>query len=66
MRGAHARSVFGDIPFSDAKVDRAFDTTPDASGQYLGLVVTLGERVLGSCYCSLGQSPEIPCSKEEL
>lgn len=54
MRGAHERSVFGDIPFSDAKFDRAFDNTLNASAQYIGLVVTLGERVLGSCYCSLG------------
>ncbi|WP_299681384.1 hypothetical protein [uncultured Roseobacter sp.] len=54
MRAAHEKSVFGDIPFSDAKFDRAFDNTLHASGQYLGLVVTLGDRVLGSCYCALG------------
>jgi hypothetical protein len=66
VRSAQARSVFADIPFSDAKVDRAFDTTLDASEQYLGQVVTLGERVPGSSYCSLGQSPEIPWPKEDL
>ncbi len=47
MRGAHERSVFGDLLFSDAKFDRAFEKTLDASGQQLGLVVTLGGRVLG-------------------
>ncbi|MEO9652662.1 MAG: hypothetical protein ABJ360_02645 [Roseobacter sp.] len=54
MRGAHEKSVFGDISFSDAKFDKAFDKTLEPAGQHLGLVVMLGDRVLGSCYCSLG------------
>ncbi|WP_300064688.1 hypothetical protein [uncultured Roseobacter sp.] len=36
MRAAHEKSVFGDIPFSDAKFDRAFDNTLHASGNTSG------------------------------
>ncbi|MEP2676520.1 MULTISPECIES: hypothetical protein [Roseobacteraceae] len=54
MRAAHEKSVLGDIPFSNAKFDKAFDKTLQPAGQHLGLVVMLGDRVLGSYYCSLG------------
>ncbi|MEM9309691.1 MAG: hypothetical protein AAGA74_20545 [Pseudomonadota bacterium] len=54
IRNAHEDSVFGEIPFSDAKFGKSFDKTLVAPGQHLGLVVTLNERVLGCCYCSLG------------
>ncbi|GFE49044.1 hypothetical protein So717_07970 [Roseobacter cerasinus] len=46
--------MFGDIPFSDAKFDRAFDKTLTEAEQHLGLTVSLGNRVLGCCYCSIG------------
>lgn len=53
-RSVHEKSLFGDIPFSDAKFDRAFDRTLSGSQQQLGLVVSLKGRVLGCCYCALG------------
>ncbi|MBW4707342.1 hypothetical protein KX928_06040 [Roseobacter sp. YSTF-M11] len=53
-RSVHEKSLFGDIPFSDAKFDRAFDRTLNAPEQHLGLVVALGSRVPGCCYCSIG------------
>ncbi|WP_436397732.1 hypothetical protein [Roseobacter sp. S98] len=52
-RTVHEKSLFGDIPFSEVKFDRAFDRAllvPDS----LGLVVLLNNRVLGCCYCSIG------------
>ncbi|WP_227269847.1 GNAT family N-acetyltransferase [Roseobacter weihaiensis] len=50
----HEKSLFGDIPFSDAKLNRAFDKTLKVPERHLGLVVALGSRVLGCCYCSIG------------
>ncbi|MEP2678125.1 MULTISPECIES: hypothetical protein [Roseobacteraceae] len=53
-RRVHEKSLFGDIPFSDVKLDRAFDKTLKAPERHLGLVVAFGPRVLGCCYCSIG------------
>ncbi|WP_227268742.1 hypothetical protein [Roseobacter weihaiensis] len=53
-RSVHEKNLFGDIPFSDTKFDRAFDKTLMAPERHLGLVVSLDGRLLGCCYCSLG------------
>ncbi|WP_227271570.1 GNAT family N-acetyltransferase [Roseobacter weihaiensis] len=53
-RSVHEKSLFGDIPFSDAKLNRAFDKTLKVPERHLGLVVSLDGRVLGCCYCALG------------
>ncbi|WP_299969230.1 hypothetical protein [uncultured Roseobacter sp.] len=54
-RRVHEASLFGDILFSNVKFDRFFDLAIDRnSRQHLGLAVSLDERVLGCCYCSIG------------
>ncbi|MEM6888107.1 MAG: hypothetical protein AAF636_08210 [Pseudomonadota bacterium] len=53
-RAMHEKTLFGDIPFSNAKFDRFFDQSLSTPDQHLGLVVTLGNRVLGYSHCSLG------------
>lgn len=42
----HQKRLFGDIAFPDANFDRIFDKTLTTPEQYLGLVVTLGARVV--------------------
>ena len=54
-RAMHARSVFGDMPFSDAKFDRAVDLLKNRSRQSVGLVAELNGRVIGAAWASAGE-----------
>lgn len=51
---AHEESLFADIQFSDAKFFRAFENTLEDPDTYLGLKVTLGDKVVGFCYALFG------------
>lgn len=54
-RAMHARTVFGDIPFSDAKFDRAVASLKGRSRQSVGLVAELNGRVIGAAWASAGE-----------
>jgi hypothetical protein len=47
-KAMHARTVFGDIPFSDTKFDRAVASLKNRSRQSVGLVAELNGRVIGA------------------
>lgn len=54
-KAMHARTIFGDIPFSDAKFDRAIVSLKDRPRQSVGLVAELNGRVIGAAWASVGE-----------
>ena len=54
-RAAHEESMFSDISFSEAKFYKSFQNILNDPNRYLGLKVTLGNRIVGFCYAMLGE-----------
>ena len=53
-RQAHEETIFSDIPFSAKKFDRSMNSTLEEPNKYLGLKVSMGDRILGFCFAMMG------------
>jgi|GEM_PF-2120928 len=54
-RWQHEQTLFGDIPFCDAKFDRLFDRWRSGQHHQCGIVAELGGAVVGGLYASAGE-----------
>lgn len=53
-RVVHEEGMFSDIKFSEKKFYRYFEQTIENPETHLGLKVSLGNRILGFSFCSIG------------
>lgn len=51
---AHEESIFKEIQYSEEKFSKSFDTTINDPYKYLGLKVSIDNKILGFAYCMAG------------